>query len=129
MTGPRQETYSLEILPFFQLIQSTLPAPSFHSSPMMASNSALVKPGGRRRHMSFRRGWVALGPRGACDGAFFWRTATGRTPLTPAWGGMLARVFAGMARLLVVGKLVHTRPAFDRLRAGRLGLEADRYRG
>jgi hypothetical protein len=79
--------------------------------------------------MSFRRGWVALGPRGACDGAFFWRTATGRTPLTPAWGGMLARVFAGMARLLVVGKLVHTRPAFDRLRAGRLGLEADRYRG
>jgi hypothetical protein len=80
--------YSFEILPCSHRIQSTLPAPAFHSSPSMLSNSASVRPGGRRRQMSLRRGEAAFGPRGACEGAFFWRTATGRTPLTPACGAI-----------------------------------------
>jgi hypothetical protein len=85
---PSVGTYSLEILPFLQFTQSTLPAPGFHSSPNRASNSALVKPGGSRRQTSLRRGWAALGPRGACDGVFLCRAATGKRPLAPAWGGI-----------------------------------------
>lgn len=35
------------------------------------------------------RGWAGFGPRGCWDCVFFWRAATGRTPLTPAGGAIL----------------------------------------
>src|SRR4051812_36524656 len=54
----------------------------------MVSNSALVSPGGSLRRTSFNRGEAAFGPRGADAGAFFCRTETGRTPLTPFGGPM-----------------------------------------
>lgn len=46
-------TYCCETLPGYHLYQSTLPSPSFHSSPKMAWNSASVRPGGRRRITTF----------------------------------------------------------------------------
>lgn len=66
------EAYLLT-LPARYSTQSTRPPPTFHSSPITFWNSSCVKPGGRRRISSFKRGFGVCG----CLAA----AGTGRTPL------------------------------------------------
>lgn len=53
-------TYSLDTLPDLKSLQSTLPTPSFHSSPRAASNSSCVRPGANRRITTFNLGTEVL---------------------------------------------------------------------
>ena len=50
------KSYSFDTLPALYCSQSTFPAPAFQSSPRAVSSSVCVRPGGRRRIRSFRRG-------------------------------------------------------------------------
>lgn len=53
-------TYSLDNLPDLNSFQSTLPPPSFQSSPSATSNSSCVRPGASLRTMTFSLGAEAL---------------------------------------------------------------------
>lgn len=52
---------SFEIFPLLKAAHSTLPAPTFHSSPSAAQNSDSVSPGGSLRITSLSLGAGALG--------------------------------------------------------------------